>query len=112
MNDSPTARHRSPAPIDIRVIEAHLTVLADLDSCDACDVPLTRAVIDIVRLLGHVDHLTDAVRVARLDAANLRAGIRAAVGARADGEPDPWGYLRDELPPEDLRHLREQGWQV
>ena len=38
-----------------------------------------------------------AVHLARLDRANLRAAIRAAVAAHADGEPDPLWYLRDEL---------------
>ena len=34
---------------------------------------------------------------ARLDRANLRAAMRAALAAHADGEPDPMWYLRDEL---------------
>jgi hypothetical protein len=33
----------------------------------------------------------------RLDRANLLAAIRAALAADAEGEPDPLGYLRDEL---------------
>jgi hypothetical protein len=32
-------------------------------------------------------------------AANLEAAIRAALGAREDGDDDPIGYLRDELAP-------------
>lgn len=35
---------------------------------------------------------------ARLESANRLAAIRAALGAAADGEPDPLEYLRDELP--------------
>jgi hypothetical protein len=31
------------------------------------------------------------------DRANLRAAIRAALAADAEGEADPWYYLRDEL---------------
>jgi hypothetical protein len=33
----------------------------------------------------------------RLDRANLLAAIRATLAADAEGEPDPLGYLRDEL---------------
>jgi hypothetical protein len=47
----------------------------------------------------------------RLDRANLRAAMRAALAAHADGDPDPMWYLRDELdarenPPTDSRGPR------
>jgi hypothetical protein len=38
----------------------------------------------------------------RLDRANLLAAIRAALAADAEGEPDPFGYLRDELDSTDV----------
>ena len=44
----------------------------------------------LTRLAGELDR-------ARLDRANLRAAMRAALAAHADGEADPLWYLRDEL---------------
>ena len=40
---------------------------------------------------------SDELDRTRLDHANLRAAMRAALAAHADGEPDPMWYLRDEL---------------
>jgi hypothetical protein len=37
------------------------------------------------------------LKAVRLDRANLLAAIRATLAADAEGEPDPLGYLRDEL---------------
>jgi hypothetical protein len=42
--------------------------------------------------------LRGELAAARLLAANHLAAIRAALGAARDGEPDPLGYLHDELP--------------
>jgi hypothetical protein len=39
------------------------------------------------------------LRACRRCYADLVAAARAALAADADGEPDPWSYLRDELPP-------------
>jgi hypothetical protein len=48
---------------------------------------------------------------ARLDAANLRAAIRAALGAADDGEPDPLSYLRDEFSEQESAPFPEiDGW--
>ena len=51
----------------------------------------------VARLSAQVSRLSDELDRARLDRANLRAAMRAALAARADGEPDPMWYLRDEL---------------
>jgi hypothetical protein len=56
------------------------TALADLPVVHA-DLGRTRAELEAVRL----------------DRANLLAAIRAALAADAEGDPDPLGYLRDEL---------------
>jgi hypothetical protein len=61
-------------------------------------VPVTQAITDITNLLIQVTGLYPALLEARLDAANLRAAIYAALGAAEDGETDPLGYLKDELP--------------
>jgi hypothetical protein len=54
-------------------------------------------VTDITDLLGQVTSLYHALTAARMEAANLRAAISAALGAADDGESDPLGYLKDEL---------------
>ena len=61
-------------------------------------MPVAILIIDIKRLLEEVSRLHSALINERLISANLRAAIRAALGAEADGEPEPLAYLRDELP--------------
>src|SRR5580692_7625519 len=57
---------------------------------DAALADLPAALAD----LGRAESELDAVR---LDRANLLAAIRATLSADAEGEPEPLGYLRDEL---------------
>jgi hypothetical protein len=62
------------------------------------------ALDDVPALTAEVSRLSADLRDTRLDRANLRAAMRATLAAHADGEPDPMGYLRDELDaPETLR---------
>lgn len=63
---------------------------------------ITRA--DALLLFSELDRLASerytaliALAGARLQAANRLAAIRAALGAADNGEPDPLGYLRDQL---------------
>jgi hypothetical protein len=63
-----------------------------------CKVPVTILITDIKRLIEELRWLHSALTDERLISANLRAAIRAALGAHDDGEPDPMAYLRDELP--------------
>ncbi len=58
---------------------------------------LDDALADTVNLSALVTRLSADHDRARLDRANLRAAMRAALAAHADGEPDPLWYLRDEL---------------
>ena len=58
---------------------------------------LDDALTDTVALAAQVTRLSADLGRARLDRANLRAAMRAALAAYADGEPDPLWYLRDEL---------------
>jgi hypothetical protein len=55
------------------------------------------ALNDTVALSVEITRLSAEVERSRLDRANLRAAIRAALTAYADGEADPLWYLRDEL---------------
>jgi hypothetical protein len=59
---------------------------------------------ELVRVLGEVpglcieiERLARLLGQARCAYANLTAAGRAALAARAEGEADPWWYLRDEL---------------
>jgi outer membrane murein-binding lipoprotein Lpp len=58
---------------------------------------LDDALTDTATLATHIARLSADLQRTRLDAANLRAAIRAALAAHAEGEPDPLWYLHDEL---------------
>jgi hypothetical protein len=73
--------------------------------------PVDDALTDAAALYAEVTWLSAELDRARLERANLRAAMRAALAAHADGDPDPMWYLRDELdarenPPADLRGPR------
>lgn len=53
--------------------------------------------LDVPRLVSEVDRLSRALVRSRLRYANLAAAARATLTATEDGDPDPFGYLRDEL---------------
>jgi hypothetical protein len=89
--------HTPRLQIDIDEILAG-TAFAAAHICDECQVPVTILIIDIKRLIEEISRLQAALVGERLISANLRAAIRAALGAEADGEPDPLTYLRDEMP--------------
>ena len=58
---------------------------------------LDNALSDTAALAAQVTRLSADLERTRLEAANLRAAMRATLAAQADGEPDPLWYLRDEL---------------
>jgi hypothetical protein len=64
----------------------------------------------VAQLISEIYQIYDALMAARLEAANLRAAILAALGADADGEPDPLAYLRDEFPELDHHNTPDRGW--
>ena len=98
MTITPESQPHTPRlQIDIDEILAG-TAFAAAHICDECQVPAVILIIDIKRLIGEIARLQSALVSERLISANLRAAIRAALGAHADGEPDPFAYLRDELP--------------
>jgi hypothetical protein len=55
------------------------------------------ALADLPAVLADLGRARAELRAVRLDRANLLAAIRAALAADAEGDPDPFGYLRDEL---------------
>ena len=60
--------------------------------------PTPETTAEIKTLRAEIIRLTAELSAARLESANRLAAMRAALGAAADGEPDPLEYLRDELP--------------
>jgi hypothetical protein len=55
------------------------------------------ALADLPAVLADLGRLREQLEAVRLDRANLLAAIRATLRADGDGEPDPFGFLRDEL---------------
>jgi len=55
------------------------------------------ALADLPAVLADLRRTRAELEAVRLDRANLLAAIRATLAADADGEPDPLGYLRDEV---------------
>jgi hypothetical protein len=55
------------------------------------------ALADLPAALADLGRALAELEAVRLDRANLLAAIRATLAADAEGEPDPLGYLRDEL---------------
>jgi hypothetical protein len=84
--------------LDLEAMTAHLAALAQAESCPRCDVAVVSVLADVTSLLTILAWLCDELAAVRLDNANLRAAIHAALGAAEDGEPDPLDYLRWELP--------------
>jgi hypothetical protein len=71
--------------------------LARVQICDQCGASVPSLINDLAHLVAEVTRLAGELDQARLDRANLRAAMRAALAAHAEGEPDPLWYLRDEL---------------
>lgn len=55
------------------------------------------ALADLPTVLDDLGRARAELEGVRLDRANLLAAIRATLAANAEGEPDPLGYLREEL---------------
>jgi hypothetical protein len=55
------------------------------------------ALADLPVVLADLGRAQAELEAVRLDRANLLAAIRATLAADTEDEPDPLGYLRDEL---------------
>jgi len=98
--------HDSNQP-DLSALAARLAALASIPWCDRCGTAVTAVLADSAHLLRTAAQLRDDLAAVRLDAANLRAAMQAALGAADDGEPDPLAFLRWELAgPSDHRGRR------
>jgi hypothetical protein len=67
------------------------------DSALAIIRPVTDALNLIPSLAGEIRHLRRRLASTLLDQQDLIAAGQATLGAHADGEPDPFYYLRDQL---------------
>jgi hypothetical protein len=91
--------------IDLEAIANHLRAAHERPT----PVNLWTAVDDIPVMLAELQRSAILLSRARLDFANLLAAARASLGAERDGDPDPFGYLRDEVA--DHRPWTSAGWQ-
>jgi hypothetical protein len=66
---------------------------------------LVAVAAEVLGLCDRVDRLARLLAQARCAYANLAAAARAALSAQAEGESDPWWYLRDELGPDPVPPL-------
>jgi hypothetical protein len=62
---------------------------------------IDQSLADLPAVLADLGRTRAELEAVRLDRANLLAAIRACLAADADGEPNPIGYLRDELDAQD-----------
>jgi alkylation response protein AidB-like acyl-CoA dehydrogenase len=58
---------------------------------------IDQSLADLPAVPADLGRMRAELEAVRLDRANLLAAIRATLAADAEGEPDPLGYLRDEL---------------
>jgi hypothetical protein len=95
LNNTPfAARHAPRLFLDLEAITAHFDALLNTDRCPLCAPVVLPVAADAVHLLTEIIRLYDALTAARLESANLRAAIQAALGAADDGEADPLMFLR------------------
>jgi hypothetical protein len=103
--------HIPPLQIDLDEILATIALeLARVQICQQCQGSVPSLIDDLAHLVTEITRLHSALTRERLISANLRAAIRAAIGAQSDGEPDPLAYLRDELPDTGGPDAAEWGW--
>jgi hypothetical protein len=58
---------------------------------------VNRALADVPAMGAVIARLTAELASEQMHRANLLAAMRAAISARADGEPDPFWYIRDAI---------------
>lgn len=111
VNQPETTPHIPHLHIDTEAIAARLATLADVQPCPRCGLSVTEAMSDVVDLMVEVARLYAALIETRRESANRLAAVYSALGAAADGEADPWGFLRDELAESPGAHLPiHRGW--
>ena len=90
--------HIPPLQIDLEEILGTLALeLTRVRTCNQCQASVPSLIDDLAHLVSEITRLHTVLIDERLISANLRAAIRAALGAESDGETDPLWYLRDEI---------------
>ncbi|WP_326598550.1 hypothetical protein [Streptomyces sp. NBC_01803] len=89
--------------IDLEAINNAWGALERVNHCGRCQADglalllhFSARTVDSARYAIENRRMADQLAEARESAANLRAAIRAALSAAADGEHDPLWFLRDE----------------
>ena len=108
---------RGDARVDIPEVTARNEAARDIVSGFASAAPtlavawrtVAAALADCAALAAELGRLAAELADARMSAANLRAAMRAALAAHADGEADPLYYLRDELAARQARSGGREG---
>jgi len=91
--------HTPRLQIDLdEIVSTIIIELARVQTCQQCADSVPGLIDGLAHLATEILRLHSALIEERLTSANLRAAIRAALGAENDGEPDPLAYLCDELP--------------
>jgi hypothetical protein len=94
MNDSSPARVTTRNDIARDIIAGFAAVTPTLAGVFRL---IDTALADLPAALAELGRARAELEAVRLDRANLLAAIRATLAADADGDPDPLGYLHDEL---------------
>lgn len=102
--------HTPRLRIDLdEIVSTIIIELARVQACPQCQASVPSLIDALAHLATEILRLHSALIDERLISANLRAAIRAALGAQSDSEPDPLAYLRDELPDAE-NPSSEWGW--
>jgi hypothetical protein len=103
--------HVPPLQIDNEKLASTIArALSKVNTCERCSEYAVSFTRDFAILRTEIERLHAEVIRERLVSANLRAAIRAALAAHAEGEDDPLAYLRYELPDDDSTGV-DWGWQ-
>ena len=96
-NDANNQANDRP-PIDLGAAQARYRAALSAPTDAVFRTAVMSVMLDVPVLVGELRRLRVQVWTLRLRYADLVAAGRAALLAAAEGEPNPWAYLVDELP--------------
>jgi hypothetical protein len=83
--------------VNLTAVSARYLAVVEAPTADQLRRTAAASALDVPALVSEVDRLTWMLVRTRRRYANLAAAARTALAADADGDRDPWAYLRDEL---------------